>query len=508
MRSRVTRLQSIAKVDAGTWAAAATGTIALAVYVATLTPGLTWSDWAEAQGVAPALGIMHPTGYPVYTLLGWAFSFVPIRSVAYRINLLSAIYVSAALAVGTSIARRLGVRPVIAVAAMLTVAFVPTVWITAIRPEVHALHVLFVALMLHRLALWAESGRPRDAIILAALTGLSFGNHMTTTVVAPFIALAAAWSGRRALRERPWIVAAAALAFALALTPYLYLPLRALHGGPEWARPLATWSGFRDWVTGTQFGDQTHILAPAALAQTAHTWREWTELLATAATPLFLAAALCGAISLFSSRPGTLLLGIAIVVIHIHLFIDFRAWNVGLPTRYLNAAWLVLGVAAAVGAEWMLRGAARVAGPHAHTLAFAALALPLGLAPKHWAEVDQSANRSAQQMVDAVFERLPANAVLFTFWDTLTPLRYEQEVEGRRPDVTLSVEPVSAADTHARTRPVFFLRMFEDELKPLQDRFVLTPVVTLRVSYGTLTAPYDRSLFRGDRIPSSGGESS
>jgi len=479
----------------------ATGTIALAVYIATLTPGVTWADWAEAQGVAPTLGIMHPTGYPVYTLFGWAFSFVPLGSVAYRINLLSAIYVSVALAIGTLILRRLGVRPVIAFAAMLTAGFVPTVWVTATRPEVHTLHLLFVTLMLHRLSIWTESGRPRDAVLLAVLTGLSFGNHMTTSVVAPFIALAAAWAGRRTLLERPWIVIAATAGFALALTPYLYLPLRALYGGPGWARPLATWDGFRAWVTGAQFGGQTNLLAPEALSRTADAWRACVDLVVTDATPVFLAAAVLGAVYLLWSRPGAALLGLAVVAVHVHLYINFGSWAVAEPARYLNAAWLVVALAAAVGVEQIVRAATRVAGADANMLAFAALALPLGLVPKHWATVDQSNNRSAQQMVDAVFDRLPANAVLLTYWDALTPLRYAQDVEGRRPDVALSVEPMSAADRHAETRPIYLLRMFENELEPLRQRFVLTPVVRVRVSYGTLTAQHERSLFRADRIP-------
>lgn len=490
----------VSRTDSGTWAAVATGTIAFTVYVATLTPGVSWGDWAEVQGVAPTLGIMHPTGYPVYTLLGWAFSFVPIGSVAYRLNLLSALYVSVALAVGTLIVRRLDVRPVIAMAAMLTVGFVPTVWLTATRPEVHTLHLLFVALMLHRLVIWADSGRPRDAILLAVITGLSFGNHMTTSLVAPFVALAAAWAGRRALLERPWIVAAAAAAFILALTPYLYLPWRALYGAQEWARPLATWDGFRAWVTGTQFGGQTNVLAMEALSHTAHAWREWSDVGLTGATPVFAVAAIFGAAYLLWSRPGAALLGLALVAVHVHVYVRFASWAVAEPARYLNAAWLVLGLAAAVGVEQIVRASTRIVGADANTLAFAALALPLALLPKHWAKIDQSGNRSAQEMIDAVFDRLPPNAVLLTYWDTLTPLRYAQEVEGRRPDVALSVEPLSAVETYAGTRPVYLLRMFDEELKPLSDRFVLTPVAPLKVSYGTINGQFDRSLIRADPI--------
>ena len=44
--------------------------VAAVVYVRTLLPGVSFGDWAEAQMVPARLGIIHPTGYPLYTLLG------------------------------------------------------------------------------------------------------------------------------------------------------------------------------------------------------------------------------------------------------------------------------------------------------------------------------------------------------------------------------------------------------------------------------------------------------
>ena len=480
----------------------ATGVIALAVYVATLTPGVTWSDYAEEQHAAATLGIMHPTGYPTYTLLGWLFTFVPIGSMAYRVNLASAVYVSGALAIGTLILRRFGVRASVAVAAMLTVGFVPTVWLTATRPETHTLHMLFVALMLHRLALWAETQRARDAILLALITGLSLGNHMTTSVVAPVIAVAAAWVGRRTLLRRPWIVAAAGGALLLGISTYLYLPLRARFGGPAWTAPLATWEGFRNWVTGTQFGAQTSVLSAEALSTTAREWRGFLDLVVMDATPVFLVAAVAGAVCLlWSSRVGAVLVGVGVIAVHVHVSINFAHWAVAQTSRYLNAAWLVLGFGAAIAVEHAVRAARRIAGEHANVLAAAAFALPLGLAPKYWTKVDQSANRGAQAMVDTVFNVLPPNAVLITYWDTMTVLRYAQEVDSRRTDVTVSVAGVGAIDQYVETdRPVFFLLMFEEALDGLRDRYTFTRIAAVHVSYGNIDAPHERSVFHADPI--------
>ena len=88
----------------------------LIVYCLTLLPGIGYGDTAEFQWVAPTLGLAHITGYPLYTLLGWVWTHLPLGgSAAWRMNLLSALL--GALALGTlyGAGRRLGQRRLVAV---------------------------------------------------------------------------------------------------------------------------------------------------------------------------------------------------------------------------------------------------------------------------------------------------------------------------------------------------------------------------------------------------------
>ena len=50
------------------------GLIAFVVARAALLPGVWFWDTAEAQTVGPLLGVMHPTGFPAYVVLGWIAS--------------------------------------------------------------------------------------------------------------------------------------------------------------------------------------------------------------------------------------------------------------------------------------------------------------------------------------------------------------------------------------------------------------------------------------------------
>ena len=72
----------------------------LVLYVRTLAPGLLRDDSAEFQTLAYTLGMTHPTGYPVYLLLAKLFTLlVPVRDIAYRVNLLSAVLAALALSI-------------------------------------------------------------------------------------------------------------------------------------------------------------------------------------------------------------------------------------------------------------------------------------------------------------------------------------------------------------------------------------------------------------------------
>src|SRR5437870_4234748 len=71
-----------------------TALCALAIYGRTLAPSLGGTiDSAEFQQATYSLAIVHPTGYPLYLLLGrlW-ITIIPFGDPAFRVNLLSVIF--------------------------------------------------------------------------------------------------------------------------------------------------------------------------------------------------------------------------------------------------------------------------------------------------------------------------------------------------------------------------------------------------------------------------------
>src|SRR4249920_3151898 len=71
----------------------ASALIAFSVYLMTLAPTVWFIDSGELASVATTLGIAHPTGYPLFTIIGHLFSMLPIgTSEIYRLNLMSSFF--------------------------------------------------------------------------------------------------------------------------------------------------------------------------------------------------------------------------------------------------------------------------------------------------------------------------------------------------------------------------------------------------------------------------------
>ena len=69
------------------------------LYLATLAPTVTFEDSGELITAAYGLGVAHPPGYPIFCIVGKAFSMLPVGSVAWRLNLMSAFFTAASAGV-------------------------------------------------------------------------------------------------------------------------------------------------------------------------------------------------------------------------------------------------------------------------------------------------------------------------------------------------------------------------------------------------------------------------
>jgi Protein of unknown function (DUF2723) len=211
------------------------------VYVASASrePG-SW-DTAELQGVPYILGISHPTGFPLYVLLGYVWShLIPAGSIAFRMNAMSGIAMAVTSAAAYATARHFRAGPAVALAAALWFAFVPNIWSHAARAEAQDLALMCSALSLLAMVAWLQRGAAFSMLAAFALCGLGMAAHPNALWVAPALFVGAAIGRPRPSRA---LLAGSTAAMIAGLLLYAYLPLRSAYVTAHGLDPTSVLAG-------------------------------------------------------------------------------------------------------------------------------------------------------------------------------------------------------------------------------------------------------------------------
>ncbi len=452
--------------------ALAAGGLAGLVYWRMAAPGVLAGDSGELQFAAWLAGLSHPTGYPLYLILGWLWSHgldaLGLAGPARAMTLLSALF--GALAVGLayllavaliaqSRAGERAARPaerIAAFVAAMTFAWTPTMWSQAVITEVYTLHAALVAALLWLALLWhaevrlfPKSRTSRSSWLLAALAllfGLGLAHHRTTLLLLPALLVFLAWQAPRGY----WRWRQVLLLVLLALAPlllYLYVPLRApatpyltLQLWPGQPTQLVDLSpaGLVSYLLGQGFAGEIHGPASAIAAAPGLLARFAAEL-----TPIgvLLAALGVAVLALRRQWPLLWLLGVSFALLTaFNLFYTIGDIAVFYIPSYLIACvwvgvavvWLAGLAAAAANRRWIgLREGAGI------VTAVLLAALPVFLFLSHGSAQDRNADTAAADGWQALLAAHPtAHAVLVSNdRDELMPLWYLQQVEGVRPDL-------------------------------------------------------------------------
>lgn len=234
-------------------------TIPLIFYLLTLCSTVYWGDSAEFTTVVKTMGIPHPTGYPLYCLLGKLFSLLPFGNFAWRLNLLSAVAASLAGAVLFLVIRETfdnsadWLSEAASLAAAGCFAFTDKYWSQAIISEVYALHIFLLTALLLVFFKWWNKPKKKYEYWFGLLAGLSLAHHVQSAIVifalGTFILVRVSGKRRNLLVS---IVRISGMSF-LGLLFYLYLPIRSSANPPvDWGNP-ENWQNFLWTVTGGQF---------------------------------------------------------------------------------------------------------------------------------------------------------------------------------------------------------------------------------------------------------------
>jgi hypothetical protein len=403
----------------------------MAVYLASLAPGLTWAnvgaDGGDLIAAAATGGIAHPTGYPLYLLLARLFQFMPIGSLAFRTNLMSAVAaVAAALMVYGLVTRYLSpslTHPVwlAGLAAGLAFGLSPLIWSQAVITEVYTLHSLFVALLLFLsvIPLSAHFTQKRMDCLLGLIFGLAMGNHLTTLLILPIILFSTihrkpdsaqgkhwfnTWQldGGSLLRRLLWMM--------VGLLVYLVLPLRALSHPPvDWGNPV-TLDGFVWLVSGKLYQGLLLSLNFPFVVERAQTV---IALLLEQFGIIGITASLVGLIVFFKpTRLNFYMLWIAVASSAFAIgYATADAYMYLIPVFLCFAVWIGIGLGRTME---IFSKQSRIVGLG---IGLALILVLLIQAWKVWPAVDASHDQRAESFGKSVLSIAPAHAIVFANGD-------------------------------------------------------------------------------------------
>lgn len=446
----------------------------LALYLGTLAPTVAtiFDDSLELQLALPTLAIIHPTGYPLYSLLGWLVTkLVPVGDAAWRANAFSALAAAGALALFYPTARRLGSSAVPAVTAALLLAVAPVWWSQATIAEVYALQGLLTLFILMALLAWDEArgpNRDRRLILVGLAFGLGLAHHRLTLLLAPAALVFLLW-GEPGLLRRPRAWVWPLLALTAPLLSYALLPLRAHVGSLDGSYDRI---GFWGWILG---GGYSAFLRenPFGLS------RSWADLIGLVVAPYGLAGVVIALAGwpLWRLQPRRFVALALVVVTNLVFAYGYRVADIEV---FLLPAILVLALFIAVGltplwdavflylASWsrVRKVPVAVVGPPLAALLL--LLWPFLLAWERLPAQDRSYLPARAWGVhdygrDMLEQMAPEGRVVGLLGE-MTLLRYFQRTQGLRPDVeTVAADPepdrlAAIAASIAAGRPTYTTR--------------------------------------------------
>ena len=221
-----------------------------------------YADSDELIAVAKLIGVVHPPGYPFYSLLAIIFGRLPISWLTFagRVNFLSVI-LHAATVVNLFLIQYLSLRGqkleekwrlTLALMGALSLAVCFSFWFYGIIAEVFSLNNYFLSLMILILVYW---GQKREAekeqqipyqktqtknmlFLAAALYGLTLSNQQISLLLLPALIFFVLATEPRVLTDYRLIIKSAIFTLVFFLLPYIYLPIAARHEAMiNWENP-------------------------------------------------------------------------------------------------------------------------------------------------------------------------------------------------------------------------------------------------------------------------------
>jgi hypothetical protein len=455
-------------------------TLPLFIYLLTLAPSVTFFDSGEFITAVSSLGTAHSPGYPLFVNYAKPFTFLPFGSIAFRVNVATAL--SAALAcygvylltchllrdeeLPFEAGFAASAKRLVALCAAVTFAVTARLWLQSNHDKPYPLLAFICVIVFYLMLLWRESyragtERPSYVYLGAFLCGLGTGAHQIMVLMIPvyaYLLISADW--RVIFRVKELIIAFAfgILGFAI----HLHLIVRALQ------KPLLNWG---DSQNVTQF--LWNLLRKGY--PTEKPVRDlnllWSQVNAfnvpyefTTAGLLLLLIGLAAFAVKKRDVVLSYLIGVLTFLLVIAGYFNTPLEMIFLTEEFFTPLYLLSAVFIGLGLFSVLREVAKklpasllASRPLGFGLLALLFALPVAVCLLNYQENDQHENYIAYDYAANTLRSLPQGAVMYTWGDSgAFPLWYLQGVERMRDDLDLPHTPHLVFDWYLDGFPQMF----------------------------------------------------
>lgn len=438
-----------------------TSLIVFIIYLFTLAPGVIQIDSGELAAVQSTLGIAHPTGYPLFTMIGYLFLKIPLPfTKIFQANLLAAVWCSLAVYVFIKIfeliianlnpktvqqktkQRMKVVEPFViskdqkiisVIAGAFYLAFSKTFWMQSTSVEVYSLQTfLFTLILFFTLrAYFSKESKYSNWIYVGLALAFGFANHMTTLLTLPLAAILFFMKEKFTGRSLKIIGVTAASSLPVLVLLYLYLPIRAsMQPLLNWGNPV-NFENFWRHFTGKQYQVWLFASFEAAGKQLKYFLSNFPSEFAYAGLLL----GIIGFVFLFKNEKKIFF---SLLITFLFALLYSINYDIVDIDSYFLLAYIIFSIFISAGFIKLLQWLKKKSLSDKYSYALVGLLCFVPLAVNR-SEVDQSGIYTFEDYTKAILNSAEKNSLIFSYqWDYfISPSYYIQYVEGYRKDAAV-----------------------------------------------------------------------
>ncbi len=176
----------------------------------------------------------------------WLFTRLDLGTLAYRVNLFSAVCGALSCMCIFLTARRLRVTTPLSLAAALAAATSYPVWSNSVTAEVYTLAAVLSGMAVYWLIAFAQTGKTWRLYAACAMWAMGFGNHLTIVAILPAAVIYGIVKDRSVLRPR--VAITAAIIGIIGVAQYWFIAIRTMQGAPYLEARATTIMGVFDVI--------------------------------------------------------------------------------------------------------------------------------------------------------------------------------------------------------------------------------------------------------------------